>query len=174
MQRSQDWVPATCGAGLTFAIEDADEETLCIVSLNGPADSLRRGRANISAKPCQSRPVGRGRFLLGSWGAKTNGGMAQAQASAGYAFRLSCATMFWRATPEVAPALRLTTSIASTAICSTSTPRATGWLSRPSTSTMRATSFTMTFPTPKPGTVVSSRSRATWAQFRLSYELLTG
>jgi len=32
--------------------------------------------------------VGRVRFLLGSWGAKTNGGMAQAQASAGYAFRL--------------------------------------------------------------------------------------
>jgi len=70
MQRSQDWVPATCGAGLTFAIEDADEETLCIVSLNGPADSLRRGRANISAKPCQSRPVGRGSLSAGIMGSK--------------------------------------------------------------------------------------------------------
>jgi len=41
--------------------------------------------AQISAK---ADPWAGVRFLLGSWGAKTNGGMAQAQASAGYAFRL--------------------------------------------------------------------------------------
>jgi len=57
------------------------------VSLNGPADSLRRGRANISASPAKADPWAGVRFC---WimGAKTNGGMAQAQASAGYAFRL--------------------------------------------------------------------------------------
>jgi hypothetical protein len=45
--------------------------------------------AQISAQsPAKADPWAGVRFLLGSWGAKTNGGMAQAQASAGYAFRL--------------------------------------------------------------------------------------
>ena len=49
--------------------------------------------AHISAQapaqtPIKADPWAEVRFLLGSWGAKTTGGMAQAQASAGYAFRL--------------------------------------------------------------------------------------
>jgi hypothetical protein len=49
--------------------------------------------AHISAQaPAQTSakadPWAGVRFLLGSWGAKTTGGMAQAQVSAGYAFRL--------------------------------------------------------------------------------------
>jgi hypothetical protein len=38
--------------------------------------------------PAKADPWAGVRFLLGSWSAKTTGGMAQAQASAGYAFRL--------------------------------------------------------------------------------------
>ncbi len=38
--------------------------------------------------PAKTDPWAGVRFLLGSWEAKTTGGMAQAQASAGYAFRL--------------------------------------------------------------------------------------
>jgi len=38
--------------------------------------------------PAQADPWAGVRFLLGSWSAKSTGGMAQAQASAGYAFRL--------------------------------------------------------------------------------------
>ncbi|MGA3011435.1 MAG: hypothetical protein ABSD72_14345 [Terracidiphilus sp.] len=45
--------------------------------------------ALLSAQtPGKTDPWAGVRFLLGSWGAKTTGGMAQAQASAGYAFRL--------------------------------------------------------------------------------------
>jgi hypothetical protein len=38
--------------------------------------------------PAKADPWAGIRFLLGSWGAKTTAGMAQAEASAGYAFRL--------------------------------------------------------------------------------------
>jgi hypothetical protein len=38
--------------------------------------------------PAKADPWAGLRFLLGSWEAKTTGGVAQAQASAGYAFRL--------------------------------------------------------------------------------------
>lgn len=38
--------------------------------------------------PAKADPWAGLRFLLGSWDAKTTGGMAQAQASSGYAFRL--------------------------------------------------------------------------------------
>lgn len=51
--------------------------TACGVAAQAPAQ--------ISAK---TDPWAGIRFLMGSWGAKTTGGMAQAQASAGYAFRL--------------------------------------------------------------------------------------
>jgi len=107
--------------------------------------------AQISAQsPAKADPWAGVRFLLGSWGAKTNGGMAQAQASAGYAFRLELRDHVLA---------RHSRSGACTAPddfdCQHSDllyiyPRATGWLSRPSTSTMRATSFTMTFPRPSP------------------------
>ena len=41
-----------------------------------------------TAQPPQPDPGSAFRFLIGSWEAKTTGGVAQAQASAGYAFRL--------------------------------------------------------------------------------------
>ena len=45
--------------------------------------------ASIPVKtPAKADPWAGLRFLLGSWEAKTTGGVAQAQASAGYAFRL--------------------------------------------------------------------------------------
>jgi len=43
---------------------------------------------NSTQGPAKADPWAGVRFLLGSWSAKTTGGMAQAQTSAGYAFRL--------------------------------------------------------------------------------------
>jgi hypothetical protein len=51
--------------------------TVCGVAAQSPAKSTAK-----------ADPWAGLRFLLGSWSAKTTGGMAQAQASAGYAFRL--------------------------------------------------------------------------------------
>jgi len=50
-----------------------------------PALTPAQTPAKVSAKVDPSAAL---RFLLGTWGAKTTGGVAQAQASAGYAFRL--------------------------------------------------------------------------------------
>lgn len=54
-----------------------------------PAQTPAQAPAPAPAKsPAKPDPWAGLRFLLGSWEAKTTGGMAQAQASAGYAFRL--------------------------------------------------------------------------------------
>jgi hypothetical protein len=71
--------------------------TVCIVS----AQSLAPTQAQTPAKPFAQIPAPNAakspakvdpwaglRFLIGSWEAKTTGGVAQAQASAGYSFRL--------------------------------------------------------------------------------------
>jgi hypothetical protein len=71
--------------------------TVCIVS----AQSLAPTQAQTPAKPSAQIPAPNAakspakvdpwaglRFLIGSWEAKTTGGVAQAQASAGYSFRL--------------------------------------------------------------------------------------
>jgi hypothetical protein len=50
-----------------------------------PAQTSAKVSAQTPAKPDPWLPV---RFLLGSWESKTTGGLAQAQASAGYSFRL--------------------------------------------------------------------------------------
>ena len=73
-------------------IEDAHENALYAAGHIGPARSLRPVCANPGTNPSanssESRSVDRVRFLIGSWEAKTTGGVAQAQASAGYSFRL--------------------------------------------------------------------------------------
>ena len=55
------------------------------ISAQAPAKPTAQIPAQTPAKP---DPWAGLRFLLGSWEAKTTGGVAQAQVSAGYAFRL--------------------------------------------------------------------------------------
>ncbi|MFZ1085398.1 MAG: hypothetical protein WAN35_10565 [Terracidiphilus sp.] len=60
------------------------------LSSQAPAPSAAKPSASAAATPAPPPPdpwIGV-RFLLGSWEAKTTGGIAQAKASAGYAFRL--------------------------------------------------------------------------------------
>jgi len=58
--------------------------TACGLVAQAPAPAP----AKVEQPPAPVDPWAGLRFLLGSWEAKTTGGMAQAQASAGYAFRL--------------------------------------------------------------------------------------
>jgi len=59
------------------------------VSAQTPAQAPAQAPAQTPAQtPAKPDPWAGLRFLLGSWEAKTTGGVAQAQASAGYAFRL--------------------------------------------------------------------------------------
>src|SRR5271157_185353 len=71
--------------------------TACSVSAQNPAkppasasaQTPEPASAQTPAKsPAKADPWAGIRFLLGSWEAKTTGGVAQAQVSAGYAFRL--------------------------------------------------------------------------------------
>lgn len=71
--------------------------TVCGISAQAPAKPTAQPAAQSPAKspaqPTTQTPAKPDlwaglRFLLGSWEAKTTGGVAQAQASAGYAFRL--------------------------------------------------------------------------------------
>jgi hypothetical protein len=63
--------------------------TACGVSAQTSTQPPAPASAQTPAKsPAKDDPWAGIRFLLGSWEAKTTGGVAQAQASAGYAFRL--------------------------------------------------------------------------------------
>jgi len=71
--------------------------TVCIVSAQSLAPTQAQTPAKPSAQipapyaaksPAKVDPWAGLRFLIGSWEAKTTGGVAQAQASAGYSFRL--------------------------------------------------------------------------------------
>jgi hypothetical protein len=53
-----------------------------------PAAPAMPATASMTQLPGKADPWVGLRFLVGSWGAKTTGGVAQAQAAAGYAFRL--------------------------------------------------------------------------------------
>jgi hypothetical protein len=63
--------------------------TVCGVTAQAPAPPPAQTPAQASAStPAKADPWAALRFLLGSWEAKTTGGMAQAQAAAAYSFRL--------------------------------------------------------------------------------------
>ena len=63
--------------------------TVCGVTAQAPTQALAQTPAQASVStPAKADPWAALRFLLGSWEAKTIGGMAQAQAAAAYSFRL--------------------------------------------------------------------------------------
>jgi len=63
--------------------------TACAVSAQTSAQPAAPASAQTPAKsPAKTDPWAGIRFLLGSWEAKTTGGVAQAQVSASYSFRL--------------------------------------------------------------------------------------
>jgi len=102
-------------------------------------------QASVST-PAKADPWAALRFLLGSWEAKTTGGMAQAQAAAAYSFRLELRDhVLARHSRSGACAAPEDFDCQHNDLLYIY-PAANDKRCRPSTSTTRATSFTMTSP----------------------------
>jgi len=149
MQRSQNWASAAFGVELTFAIEDADGKTHCIVGRSHSADGLRRGGAKSCEIHRKSRPVGRASISAGVVERKDhrrNGagtGLGRLRLPAGTA-RSRLGASLQKRRLQCSGRLRLPAQRSALHLPLGQRSRR----SKPSTSTTRATSFTMTFPRP--------------------------